>query len=41
MALRVIHRDYLIQTGELVLHDSAREMIRRDLVRTSYLGERG
>ncbi len=41
MALRVAHRGYVIQTGEIVLHDSARELIRSDVVRKSYLGERG
>lgn len=41
MALSVAHRGYVIQTGEIVLHDSAGELMRSDLVRKSYLGERG
>jgi len=41
MALSIAHRGYVMQTGEIALHDSARELIRSDLVRKSYLGERG
>jgi branched-chain amino acid transport system ATP-binding protein len=40
MALRVAHRGYVIQTGRIVLHDTAAELRRSDLVRKSYLGER-
>ncbi len=40
MALRVAHRGYVIQAGEIVLHDTARELLRSDLVRKSYLGEK-
>ena len=40
MALRVAHRGYVIQAGQIVLHDSARELLRSDLVRKSYLGEK-
>jgi branched-chain amino acid transport system ATP-binding protein len=40
MALRVAHRGYVIQTGRIVLHDSAAELLRSDLVRKSYLGEK-
>ncbi len=40
MALSVAHRGYVIQTGEIVLHDSASQLILSDLVRMSYLGER-
>lgn len=40
MALSIAHRGYVIQTGEIVLHDSAPELMRSDLVRQSYLGER-
>lgn len=40
MALSIAHRGYVIQTGEIVLHDSAPELMRSDLVRKSYLGER-
>ena len=41
MALRVAHRGYVIQTGRIVLHDSAAELLRSDLVRKTYLGEAG
>jgi branched-chain amino acid transport system ATP-binding protein len=40
MALRVAHRGYVIQTGRIVLHDAALELLRSDLVRKSYLGEK-
>jgi len=40
MALRVAHRGYVIQTGRIVLHDTAAELLRSDLVRKTYLGER-
>jgi branched-chain amino acid transport system ATP-binding protein len=40
MALRVAHRGYVIQTGRIVLHDAAAELLRSDLVRKSYLGEK-
>ena len=40
MALRVAHRGYVIQTGRIVLHDAAGELLRSDLVRKTYLGER-
>jgi branched-chain amino acid transport system ATP-binding protein len=40
MALRVAHRGYVIQTGRIVLHDAATELLRSDLVRKSYLGEK-
>jgi len=40
MALRVAHRGYVMQTGRLVLHDEAGSLLRSDLVRKSYLGER-
>jgi branched-chain amino acid transport system ATP-binding protein len=40
MALRVAHRGYVIQTGRIVLHDTAPELLRSDLVRKSYLGEK-
>jgi branched-chain amino acid transport system ATP-binding protein len=40
MALRVAHRGYVIQTGRIVLHDAAPELLRSDLVRKSYLGEK-
>ncbi len=40
MALRVAHRGYVIQTGRIVLHDAAGELLHSDLVRKTYLGER-
>ena len=40
MALRVAHRGYVMQTGRIVLHDSAGELLRSDLVRKTYLGEK-
>jgi branched-chain amino acid transport system ATP-binding protein len=40
MALRVAHRGYVIQTGRIVLHDAAPELLRSDLVRKTYLGEK-
>jgi len=40
MALRVAHRGYVIQTGRIVLHDAATALLRSDLVRKTYLGEK-
>ena len=40
MALRLAHRGYVIQTGRIVLADAAAELLRSDLVRKTYLGER-
>ena len=40
MALRVAHRGYVIQTGRIVLQDTGTELLRSDLVRKSYLGEK-
>jgi len=40
MALRVAHRGYVIQTGRVVLHDTAAALMRSDLVRKTYLGEK-
>src|SRR5881396_3478374 len=40
MALRVAHRGYVIQTGRIVLQDDAAELLRSDVVRRSYLGEK-
>ena len=40
MALRVAHRGYVIQTGRIMLHDAAPALLRSDLVRKSYLGEK-
>jgi branched-chain amino acid transport system ATP-binding protein len=40
MALRIANRGYVIQTGHIALHDSADGLLRSDLVRKSYLGEK-
>jgi len=40
MALQVAQRGYVLQTGRIVLHDSAPNLLRSDLVRKSYLGEK-
>jgi len=40
MALRVAHRGYVIQTGRIVLQDAAAELLRSDIVRKTYLGEK-
>ncbi|MBI4392010.1 MAG: ABC transporter ATP-binding protein [candidate division NC10 bacterium] len=40
MALQVAHRGYVLQTGHIVLHDTAPDLLRSDLVRKSYLGEK-
>ena len=40
MALRVAHRGYVIQTGRIVLQDSAGALLHSELVRKAYLGER-
>jgi branched-chain amino acid transport system ATP-binding protein len=40
MALQVANRGYVIQAGYIVLHDAADELLRSDLVRKSYLGEK-
>jgi branched-chain amino acid transport system ATP-binding protein len=40
MALRVAHRGYVIQTGRIVLQDTGANLLRSDLVRKTYLGEK-
>jgi len=40
MALRVAHRGYVMQTGRVVLQAAAAELLRSDLVRKTYLGEK-
>jgi branched-chain amino acid transport system ATP-binding protein len=40
MALRVAHRGYVIQTGRIILHDTAQELLKSDLIRKSYLGQK-
>jgi branched-chain amino acid transport system ATP-binding protein len=39
MALRLAHRGYVIQTGRIVLHAAAADLLRSDVVRKTYLGE--
>ncbi len=38
-ALAIANRGYVIQTGQIVLHDSAQNLRRNEQVRKSYLGE--
>ena len=40
MALRVAHRGYVIQTGRIVLTDTGAGLLRSDVVRKAYLGEK-
>jgi branched-chain amino acid transport system ATP-binding protein len=40
MALRVAHRGYVIQTGRIVLDDTGAELLRSEVVRKTYLGEK-
>jgi branched-chain amino acid transport system ATP-binding protein len=40
MALKVAHRGYVMQTGRIVLQEAAGELLRSDLVRKTYLGEK-
>ena len=39
MALGVVHRGYVLQTGSIVLSDSAAALMQNDTVRKAYLGE--
>ena len=39
MALRVAHRGYVLESGEMVLEDDADRLLGNDQVRKSYLGE--
>jgi branched-chain amino acid transport system ATP-binding protein len=39
MALRVAHRGYVLQTGSIVLEDTAERLRANDMVRKAYLGE--
>ena len=39
MALRVAHRGYVLQTGSIVLEDTAEHLSANDMVRKAYLGE--
>ena len=38
MALQVAHRGYVLQTGEIVLHDSAESLRENEMVKKAYLG---
>ena len=40
MALRVAQRGYVIQTGRIVLQDTASALLHSDVVRKAYLGEK-
>jgi branched-chain amino acid transport system ATP-binding protein len=40
VALRVAHRGFVIQTGRIVLADTGAALLRSDLVRKTYLGEK-
>ena len=39
MALAIAHRGYVLQTGEIVLADSAENLAKNEMVRKAYLGE--
>jgi branched-chain amino acid transport system ATP-binding protein len=39
MALQTAHRGYVIETGQIVLHDDAKRLLGNDQVRRAYLGE--
>lgn len=39
MALSVASRGYVLQTGSIVLEDSAAALAKNDMVRALYLGE--
>ncbi|HET7142893.1 MAG TPA: ABC transporter ATP-binding protein [Anaerolineales bacterium] len=38
MALSIAHRGYVLQTGEIILHDSAHNLKNDEMVQKSYLG---
>jgi branched-chain amino acid transport system ATP-binding protein len=38
MALQVAHRGYVLQTGEIVLHDTAESLRENEMVQKAYLG---
>jgi branched-chain amino acid transport system ATP-binding protein len=38
MALSIASRGYVLQTGEIVLYDSARELLNNPLMQKAYLG---
>jgi len=39
VALSIAHRGYVMQAGEVVLHDSAKNLLENEMVRRLYLGE--
>jgi branched-chain amino acid transport system ATP-binding protein len=39
MALGIAHRGYVLQTGQIVLADTAQALLRNEMVRKAYLGE--
>jgi branched-chain amino acid transport system ATP-binding protein len=39
MALQVAGRGYVLQTGHIVLHDTADHLRQNEMVRKAYLGE--
>jgi branched-chain amino acid transport system ATP-binding protein len=39
MALSIAHRGYVLQNGQIVLHDAASNLLSNDLMRRAYLGE--
>jgi branched-chain amino acid transport system ATP-binding protein len=39
MALSIANRGYVIQTGEIILHDTADNLRQNEMVQKSYLGE--
>jgi branched-chain amino acid transport system ATP-binding protein len=39
MALRIADRGYVLQTGEIVLADTAENLLNNPLMREAYLGE--
>jgi branched-chain amino acid transport system ATP-binding protein len=39
MALQVASRGYVLQTGRIVLHDTAASLAQNEMVRKAYLGE--
>ncbi|MBD3308334.1 ATP-binding cassette domain-containing protein [candidate division KSB3 bacterium] len=41
VALSIAHRGYVMQTGEIVLHDTAQHLQENEMVRRLYLGEEG
>ncbi len=38
-ALRIAHRGYVLETGRVVLADTAQNLLQNDSVRKAYLGE--